>query len=185
MTSQTAIANRALQILGDSPVTDISDTTVRAKEMKRAYDPIRLQMLRAYKWNFARKRAVLAPDLVAPLHTLAVAYTWPADCIRVLPQRDDTDWIIEGRKILTDTGSSINLIYIYDVEDPNEFDAAFAEALSAKMAVATVEKITGNTTKQQEAKDTFREAIRDARRISAFEQQSEEPPDDTWLLARL
>lgn len=185
MTSKTSIANRALQILGDSPVTDINDNNTRAKEMKRAYDPVRRQMLRAYKWNFARKRAILAPDTTAPLHTLAVAYTWPADAIRILPQRDDTDWVIEGRKILTDTGTQLDIIYIYNVEDTNEFDDAFSEALSAKIAMETVEKITGSISKFDKAEKQYNMAIRTARRISAFEQQSEEPPDDTWLLARL
>lgn len=185
MTSQTSIANRALEILGDASVTDINDNNVRAKALKLAYDPVRRGLLRSYKWNFARKRAILAPDTTAPLHTLAYAYTWPADAIRILPQRDDTDWVIEGRKILTDTGTQLNIIYIYNVTDTNEFDDAFAEAFSAKLAMETVEKITGSATKGERAERAFDKAILTARRIAAFEQQPEEPPDDDWLLARL
>lgn len=183
-TSTTAIANRALQILGDKPVLDISDNSPRAKACNRAYDPVRRAELRAHAWNFARKRVVLAPDSAEPAFDFAYQYSLPADCVRILPQNEDCDWTPEGGKILTDDGDTLNLIYIRDVTAVAEFDALFDEAIAAKIAKEICEEITGSTTKWEQCDIAYKEAIREARRINAFEQPAQTLPVDDWLIAR-
>ena len=45
----------------------------------------------------------------------------------------DIDFQVEGRKILTDE-STINLIYLARVEDPNEWDSLLNETIAARLA---------------------------------------------------
>ena len=184
MTSPTEIANRALQCLGDTPILDITDNNERARIMRRAYEPVRKAELRKHIWNFARKRVVLAPDSVAPAFGFAYAYTWPGDCLRVFPQRCARDWTVEGRKILTDDGPSLELIYISDVTDVNTMDDMFVEAFAKKLAVETAEKVTQSTSKRELAQAEYKEAMAEARKVGAFEQIPQEFPTDDWLLAR-
>lgn len=184
MTSPTEIANRALQCLGDTPVLDISDDVERARIMKRAYDPVRKAELRSHIWNFARKRAVLAPDMEVPAFDFEYQFTLPGDCLRVLPGRHDRDWEIEGRKILTNVGPALEIRYIADVTDTNLMDELFVEAFAKKLAMETAEKITQSTSKRQLAQQEYKDAISDARKVGAFEQPPQELPEDDWLLAR-
>lgn len=183
MTSSTDIANRALQMIGDSAITSIDDNTPRARECKRAYDAVRRSELRAHKWNFARTRIVLAPDVDAPAFDFTYQYTWPGDCLRLLPSAED-GWTIEGRKILTDDGPTLNVRYIKDVTDENEFDAVFVEAFASRLAMEVCERLTGSASATQLREQFYDAAIKIARKTGAFEQMSEEPPTDDWVLAR-
>ena len=187
MTSKTEIANLALLLLGDSSVLDITDNSVRAKAMNLAYDTTRKALLRSYDWNFARGRVVLAKDTETPVFGLGFQYTLPAGSLKVRMDNtvDQRDFIVEGLKIFTDVDTSIDLKYTKDVTDPNIFDPLFVEAFAAKLALKTANKIIGSTSGVQLAQLQFDDAIREARRVSAFEQHSEEPPEDDWVLARL
>jgi hypothetical protein len=184
MSGATEIANRALQCLGDTPILDIGDNNERARIMRRAYDPVRKAELRKHIWNFARKRAVLAPEATGPIFGFKYSYATPPDCLRILPPQDARDWTVEGRKILTDCGPALNLPYIADITDPNMMDEIFVEAFAKKLAMETAEKITQSTSKRELAQQEYREAIAEGRRTGAFEQIPQEFPEDDWLLAR-
>lgn len=184
MTSPTEIANRALQCLGDTPILDILDNNERARILKRAYDPVRKAELRAHNWNFARKRGVLAPDSEAPAFGFARQFTWPGDCLRILPQACNRDWTVEGRKILTDAGPVLKLIYVSDVTDTNLMDELFVEAFAKRLAMECAEKVTQSSGKRELAITEYREAIAAARKIGAFEQPEQQFPEDDWVLAR-
>lgn len=184
MTSKTEIANRALEILGDSPVLDITDNNARAKACARAYEPVRRAELRAHTWNFAIRRQKLAADTAAPAFDFARQFTLPGDCLRFLPPSDSCDWTPEGRKILTDDAAPLPLRYVGDENDPNNFDALFVEALAAKLALEVCETVTGSSSKKADAKEAYAAAIALAKRTNAFEQPAQEFPEDDWLLAR-
>lgn len=183
-TSSTEIANRALDLLGAEPILSLTDATARARTMNRAYLPVLRRELRKHPWSFAIKRVVLAPDSTAPVFGFDYAYTWPGDALRILPDVLDTDWTMEGRKILTDTGTSINCRYIRMVEDPNDFDAIFVEAFAAALAMDRNAKITQSKNYYDIAREAYLDAIREARKVNAFEQIPQEFPEDDWLVAR-
>lgn len=64
MASDVEICNRALQLLGAGRITSLAEDSPAAKEMARAYDPVRLRELRAHPWNFSIKREQLALSLI-------------------------------------------------------------------------------------------------------------------------
>ena len=102
--SQSAIdcCNSALQKVGAASITSFLDNSREARACNLAYDSSRRAELRKHYWNFATKRAVLAPDATAPAFDFSYQFTMPTDCLRVqLPNDPNLDWKIEGRKILT------------------------------------------------------------------------------------
>jgi hypothetical protein len=200
--SVTGIANRALQLVGASAILNLTDNSPEAREVSRAYDFCRQAELRAHRWNFAIKRAELAPDTATPVFGYQYQYQLPSDCLRVLLPNDATlDWKVEGKKLLTNWGTSpfgagafgatvtptaaLYLRYVADIEDATYFDAAFCEALAARIAIAIVERLTQSNQKKSQLKDDYRFAIAEASAINAFEKLPAEAPDDDYWLARV
>lgn len=199
--SVTDVANRALQLLGAASIMNLTDNTVEARECTRAYDACRLAELRVHRWNFAKKRAALAPDVAEPAWGYLYQYTMPVDCLRVLLPNDAClDWQIEGRKILTNQATSpfgagvvnapvtaspaLYLLYVADITDPTQWDPLFAELVSARMAAAMCEKLTQSNQKKQDAQQQYRAVEQDAKMANAFENTPVDAPMDDWLLAR-
>lgn len=178
-------------MLGANRITALTDPDSRnARTMNAAYETIRDAELRKHPWSFAIKRAQLAADATAPTFGPAVSYTLPSDFLRLLSpdanyNSNDSDWKIEGKKLLTDDSAPLNIRYIYRVTDPTEMDTLFHESLSAALAVATCEEITQSTSKLSNVAAIYDTNIKEAKRANAIETVSDEPPEDTWVTARL
>lgn len=186
--AQSAIdlCNSALQRVGAASITSLSDNSPEARACSVAYDSNRTDELRKHPWNFAIKRAILAPDATAPLFDYDYAFTLPSDCLRLLrPNTARLDWQIEGRKILTNDGDTLYIRYIYDCQDAAQFDASFYNVVSAAMAVDICEKLTQSNTKKASLAQDYKEAVAKAKKIDAFESGPEDAPDDEWWIVRL
>lgn len=187
MADQTEISNLALNLMGDEPILDFTDNNVRAKTTRRWYDVSRKSLLRSHTWSFSKKYATLAKDIATPLHTRMFQYSWPSDALRILMTNDtdQRDFLLQGRKILTDIDTSIAIEYVSDITSTTLFDAMFVEALASVIAFRSVEKITGSDKKKVGLKADMIDAINVAKRIGSIEKQSDERPEDDWVLARL
>lgn len=183
--SATGIANRATQLVGASAILNLTDNSPEAREVSRAYDACRRAELRARRWNFAIQRALLAADTQAPTFGGSYRYALPADCLRVLIDRDTpTDWHIEGRSITTAQPGPLPVRYVADVTDATAFDPTLCEALAARIGIAIVERLTQSNQKKQGLKDDYRAAIAEASAVNAFEKLPADAPDSAWLQAR-
>ncbi len=186
--SDVDICNLALQRLGvGEPISSLTDGSVEASECNRVYDHARDSELRAYRWNFARARVSLAADTTAPIFGFLYQYTLPADWLRNMtnPAISNLDWQIEGRKILTNDGAPLEVIYLKRVEDPNDFDELFIDLLVSRIAMDIAERITQSNIKIDQAKTRYQDAKATARRTNSFENVSNTPPDDVWVTTRL
>ncbi len=184
MASEVEICNLALQKVGASRISSLTENSKEAKECNFAYALVRDREIRKYKWNFAKARTLLAPDTTTPIFGQDYQFSLPSDCIRPLPTNQDTDWEIEGRKLLSSSAAIIELKYIKQVIDPNLFDDAFIDVLAIALALQINERLTQSNTKKQITKDDYREAIAMARKVNAFSNIAESPPDDSWITAR-
>lgn len=189
MASEVEICNRALQMVGASRISVLTDNNPRAQECNRAYEPIRDAELRAHPWAFAIRRKSLAADSDSPSFGRENAFQLPSDFLRLQPlypeDNDwDQDWLIEGRKIYTDDESPLKIRYVARIEDPNTFDPLFREALAAKIAEAICEPLTQSNTKMARVQNDYTRYIREARRTNAIERPAQEPPTDPWITAR-
>ena len=184
--SVVGICNLALQKLGAASISTLADNSREARQCSLAYESCRRAELRKHTWNFAVTRAVLAPDSDAPAFDYLYQFTLPTDCLRILrPAEAALDWLVEGRKLLTNDGDTLYLRYLADITDPTQFDAAFVDLLTLALARVMCEPLTNSTGKRQLLDGEYREACSDARKANAFEQGPVDSPDDSFWLARL
>jgi len=180
------LCNSALQRVGAATITSLSDNTPEARACTVAYDSNRRDEIRRHSWNFAVKRVVLAPDSEEPTFDYAYQFTLPSDCLRVLrPATSNLDWVVEGRKILTNDDAVLYLRYVADITDAAQWDANFYTVLAAAIAMDICEKLTQSNQKKAALETDYTEAVRLARRMNAFEAGPVEAAEDNWLLARL
>lgn len=190
MASVVEICNIGLLRLGAKTITSITESTREAVSFNAAYNPRRLALLRKYRWNFAIVRAQLAADATKPLFGRANAFTWPTDCLRIIPpdpelNLNDLDWEIEGRKIITNGSAPLNIRYISDVTDPNLMDPIFRQVLGYDLAEFLCEKITQSNTKQASITEDKKNLLSEARLTNMIERPASDPPIDSWITKRL
>ena len=152
MASIVNICNSALNLLGASTISALTEDTKNARLCNQRYEPIRNRIFRAHNWNCLITRTQLAQDSTAPIVEYAYAYTIPANCLRVIAiNNGSTDSIksnleykVAGRKILTGE-STVFLIYIAIDTDPNTYDTYLREAIIHQLAADLCYAITNNS----------------------------------------
>ena len=188
-TSVVAIWNLALQKVGQSRIVSVDEDNNNARHCSACYEALRKVELRKAAWNFAIKRAILAPSVTAPLFTYTYAFPIPTNALRILlPPRLGLDWKIESHEgaeaILTNDGDVLNIRYIEDVTDTTRFDANFVEMLACRMGWNMAEILTQSNTKKEALQAEYKEHRNEARKMNAFEKIPEAEPEDPWLASR-
>jgi hypothetical protein len=171
MASFVEIASNALRLLGDDPITSFSDDSERARLVNAIYEEMRDEVTRAAVWNCCKARQVLASLSETPAFGWAYYHQLPADCLRVVDVLSgDTriDHTIEGRRLMTDV-SSVNLIFLQRVTDPNEFDVLFISAYTARIAAELALPVSGSNTVATAMWTAYDKKITEARTIDSQE----------------
>jgi len=88
MASVVQICNSALNQLGASSITALTENSKNARLCNERYETIRDAVFRSHPWNCLIKRVQLAKDTDTPAWGFSFQYTLPADCLRVLQIRD-------------------------------------------------------------------------------------------------
>ena len=192
MASIVDICNGALNQLGASTILSLTEDSKNARLCNARYTQVRDSVFRSHPWNCLQKRVQLAADTATPAWGFTKQYTLPADCLRVLTILDqDSDYKIEGRKILTDN-SSMKILYVARIEDPNEYDELLRETLSAALAADIAYGITSSNPLTQNMYNLFQDKLKEARFVDATEGQNTNPEKglsdvvdtSTWLNSR-
>lgn len=210
-TTKTTIANRALQLLGYPPISDILSNDRGARAINRAYQPVLLQELRSNFWSFAFTRTTLAASATTPAFGKAFYYPLPGDFVCLAPPDQITnqafgfgavvstpnvtlpynDFQIEqmpnngGLAIASNQASPIYIRYVTSNITEQAFDPSFAEMLACSLAVATCEELTQSNTKLQNVATIYKTEHGRARQRNAFEEQPVQPPVDQYILVRM
>lgn len=199
MASEIQVANRALTKLGAARIISLNDNNKQARAISSCFEDLRDAELRAHRWQFSIKRSSLPALVAAPAFGFQYQYQLPSDFIRldqINDQYPDTimdnyigtetaEWAIEGNKILTGLGSPLKIRYGYRVEDPNQWDPLFREALACRLAAELCEDLTQSDTKKQNAWAEWKRAINSAIQVNAIERIPQMPPDDQFIISRL
>lgn len=82
--SVVELANSALQMVGLSTITSLSDNSPQARLANSFYSLSRDETLQLHPWSEAKKRVSLAQSVTAPAFGYSHAYQKPADFIRML-----------------------------------------------------------------------------------------------------
>ena len=175
MASVVDICNGALNQLGASTILTLTEDSKNARLCNARYTQVRDSVFRSHPWNCLQKRIQLASDTATPAWGFTKQYTLPADCLRVLTILDyDADYKIEGRKILTDN-STMKILYISRVEDPNEYDELLRETLSAALAADIAYAITSSNPTATNMFNLFQSKLKEARFVDSTEGQNLSP----------
>jgi len=144
MASVVEICNGALNQLGATTILSLTEDSKNARLCNQRFTQVRDSVFRSHPWNCLQKRQELAADTTAPAWGFKFAYTLPADCLRLLRILDyDSNYKVEGRKILSNT-SSMKILYIGRITDPNEYDESLRETLSAALGADIAFAVTSN-----------------------------------------
>jgi len=172
MASTVDICNGALNQLGATTILSLTEDSKNARLCNSRYTQVRDGLFRTHPWNCLQKRIELAADTTAPAWGFSYAYTLPADCLRLLRILDyDSNYKVEGRKILSNT-SSMKILYIGRITDPNEYDELLRETLSASLAADIAFAVTSNNTTANNMYNLFQDKLRDARFVDSTEGQN-------------
>lgn len=199
MASVIQIANRALTKLGAARIISLGDDNKQSRAVLSCFDDLRDDELRSHRWSFAMKRTSLAADSEAPAFGFTYAYTLPADFLRLDMVNDEfpavvmdnyigvetNDYTIEGNKILANMAAPLKLRYIARIEDPNQMDANFREALSCRIAAELAEDLTQSNQKRELAWNEYKQAVSRAVRTNAIEKPPMMQGDNQWIMSRL
>ena len=192
MASVVNMCNSALNLLGASTISSLTEDTKNARLCNQRYEPIRDRVFRSHNWNCLIKRIQLAQDSTGPVVEYTYGYTLPTDCLRVMKIHNgstdsiasDLDYKVEGRKIVTDI-TTIYLVYIALITDPNEFDSYLREAISHQLAADICYAITNNSTLANNYMTRADERLREARFIDATENALDTVEANEFTDARL
>ena len=171
MASFVEITSNALRLLGDDPITSLSDDSERARLVNALYEEVRDEVTRAAMWNCAKDRQVLASLATTPAFGWSFYHQLPSTCLRVVDVLSGdirVEHEIEGRKLMTDE-SSVNLIFLKKITDPNDMDSLFIGVYTAKLAAELAEPITGSRTLAEQMWTLYDRKVREARTIDSQE----------------
>ena len=176
MASAVDIANSALNLLGASTISALTDDSKNARLCNQRYEPVRNRVFRSHAWNCLHKRGQLAQNSTDPVVEYSHAYALPSDCLRVLKIHNGTtdsiassiDYKLEGRNIVTDEGT-VFIIYIALDTDPNNYDTYLQESIAHQLAADLAYAVTNNATLADKYMTRADERLREARFIDATE----------------
>ncbi len=151
--SSVDICNLALDLLkhNERIVSIESPNSTTEALAQRWYDVKRRSVLESHPWNFARTRASISRNAIAPAFGYADAYNLPNDFVALVFVGDkidedyETDFVVEGNQIVLDNdgASVLNICYIRDITSVPRFSPLFVELLAAELAVVFANSITG------------------------------------------
>ena len=147
----------------------MTEDSKNARLCNARYTQIRDSVFRSHPWNCLQKRVELSSSTTTPAWGFSFQYDLPGDCLRLLRILDyESNHKVEGRSILSNN-SSMKILYISRITDPNQYDENLREALSAAIAADIAYAITSNNTVQQNMIALYQEKIRDARFVDSTE----------------
>ena len=175
MASVVEICNGALNQLGASTILTLTEDSKNARLCNARYLNVRDAVFRHHPWNCLLKRVQLPADTETPAWGFTKQFTLPSDCLRLIKILDyESDHVVEGRKILSHS-SSMKILYISRVEDPNEYDQLLREVLSAALAADIAYAVTSSNPVAQQMYSLYQEKLKDARFVDATEGYNTDP----------
>lgn len=198
MASQLEITNHALDLLGETSISDINATTEPAEKLLGAWDATRDRALRSHLWHFSIRRRSLAADATAPVWGFTKAYTIDGDVVRVvqvdqyfpgvvlsdLVGSDTSAYRIEGGKILTDIAAPLKVRWVLNSIDVGAWDPCFAVVMACNLADRLSTRVTGSESVKARIKEERRVALLEAVRTNAIEQPPAHMADNSWMASR-
>lgn len=186
--TKTQILNKALTLVGASPVTNIDDETENARILSRVYETALRSILSETQWNFATKRSNLSivTDVPDWYDTGEVyVYQKPADMIRIFGSNSrNATWREEGDLIYSDV-TGLGIRYVYYIDQPSKYPAFFIDAFVDRLC-ADIAYIIVNSAVMAEKYKTLYDSVSLPKARAANSQTGTQQTlqDDAWELSK-
>lgn len=193
MSSETDVANIALRLIGQTPITNRTDGSPNANTVDDLFDDVRDDLLRSHPWNFATKRQKLAQSSTIPDFEFDYGYPLPSDWMRTISVHSNDAGhgtilhrmeIINGQRAIVVSADQIYLRYVYQEKDPNLWSADFRRSVSLALARDLAVPISSSNTLQDQLSKQFRRTLARARSADAIGASPELRPAGSWASAR-
>lgn len=186
--SKTQIANKSLTKVGAQPIVNLDDDSEQARTINRVYESALREVLAECKWNFATKRknlTLLDTSLDWTYTNESYIYQKPTDIVRIFGFNPTYAMAREeGDQIISDS-AGLGLLYVYFLDDPTKYTAAFVSAFSDKLCSEIAYKIV-NSASLGEKFYTVYEKISLTKAMTQNSQVGTQqvPEDNAWLEAK-
>ncbi len=179
------ICNIALSLVGEPIISSLAEQSKAARLCDLRYADIRDAVLRAHPWNCAIKRVALAQTTEVPAYGFTKVYQLPTDFLRLVKiENRDEAYKRVGRTIYANS-DTFRIEYVYQVEDPTEFDSLLVQAIAAKLAKELCLPLARSATRMEALQKHYDATLSEARFIDAAEEDDTgEPQTSEWLQAR-
>ena len=186
--SRTEIVNKALTLVGASPIVNIDDDTQNARVVNRVYEISLKSILSETAWTFALRRKLLSQvtdtlEWYDPGETYV--YQRPNECIRIFRANNpNTVWREQEDFIISDT-TGLGVEYVWYNNTPSKYRPSFVEAFVDKLCsdVAFMilnSKTVAETFLEKYEKVSLPKALAENAQIGTPHYQK----DDAWDLAK-
>jgi hypothetical protein len=161
------VCNMALRRIGEMPIDSLEDDSddKRVSACYDTYEASRDEVLCMFDWACARARKTVTVDATAPAFGYDYRYALPSSpyCLRVISIEDKPEYQIEGRYILTDQETSINLLYASRITDETLLDPLLRRAIALKLAHDISRHLVPSESLRQGIMDEFDEIVMKAK----------------------
>jgi len=186
--SRTEIVNKALTLVGASPIVNIDDEAENARVVNRVYEISLKSALSETAWTFALRRKLLSQvtdtlEWYDPGETYV--YQKPNECIRIFRANNpNTIWRELGEFVVSDT-TGLGVEYVYFLNTPSKYPPSFVEAFVDKLCADIAFMILNSKT----VAETFLEKYEKVSLAKALAENSQigiphYQKDDAWELAK-
>lgn len=189
--SIVSICNVGLIAIGEPPITSLGDNRKAAIYCTARYDQVRREVLRSGTWNFAKRQAALPASPTSPLFDWTNSFPLPADYIRLLRMQRDPQSAYEEAAdasgalcLWSNDAAPLNILYVYDIQDPTKFDPIFVAALGYAMGAELAMPITQSKAKRDDCVAQSTAKIGLARFTGSQESSPREWDTDVLLASR-
>ncbi len=173
-------------MFGGQRIIDLNDPdTEEAKLCSAVYDTLRLDLLDQHSWNCAIKRATLNQLSATPNFEYSYQYELPSDYIRVLEVQYEKSYpyVVEGSRLLSNN-DSVNIRYIYNLEDVGKFSQRFSMALSSYIAATICYNLTESRPTTELIVKIHEGRLQKAKAIDGQEGKTSYAEESSWLESR-
>ena len=183
-TDDVEIANLALAMIGEEPITALSEDNKPARFLNAIYNGQRQVVLRAGRWNTATTRVTLALTADTPAWGFTRSFQLPSDFLRLADTEEFKErYRIEGDRFLSDL-SVVNITYVRDQTDIAALDPLFQDAFAAKLAAEVCVALTGNRELMRDMRRLYADKLNEARYMDAQEGPIQAVEGSAWFDAR-
>lgn len=151
--SPVEVCNLSLDLLRHTELVEDIETPETDTEAlcQKWYDVTRRSRLRAFPFNFARKRTSLSLNATAPSFGYTDAYNLPNDYLDIVFVGENYDedyeleYAVEGGQILINNegAATLKICYVCDFTNVVKFDPLFLDLFTVELAIRLANRLTG------------------------------------------